>query len=91
MGYSYDSSPHIGAVPDKPGQYILAGFNGHGMPVIWLAAKGLAKMVAQEVPFEDSGMPRLFKTSQLRIERAQKGSEEEGDILGTGSFPATKQ
>jgi glycine/D-amino acid oxidase-like deaminating enzyme len=91
MGYSYDSHPHIGSVPNKPGQYINAGFNGHGMPVIWLSAKGLAKMIAHDAPFEKSGIPRLFQTSQLRIDRAQNGSEEEGDILGTASFPATKQ
>lgn len=90
MGYSYDSNPHIGAVPDKPGQFILAGFNGHGMPVIWLAAKELAKMVAQDIPFEQTSLPRLFKTTQHRIDRARDGSEEDGDILGTGSFPATK-
>ena len=91
MGYSYDSNPHIGEVPGKPGQSILAGFNGHGMPVIWLAAKELAKMVAEDVPFEQTGLPRLFKTTQDRIDRARAGSEEDGDILGTGNFPATKQ
>jgi glycine/D-amino acid oxidase-like deaminating enzyme len=91
MGYSYDSNPHIGDVPGKPGQSILAGFNGHGMPVIWLAAKELAKMVGQDVPFEQTGLPRLFKTSQARIDRARTGGEEDGDILGTGKFPATKQ
>lgn len=91
MGYSYDSHPHIGSVPNKPGQYIIAGFNGHGMPVIWLTSKGLAKIIASDVPFEQSGVPRLFQTSQARIDRAQNGSEENGDILGTGNFPATKQ
>ena len=91
MGYSYDSNPHIGAVPRKPNQSILAGFNGHGMPVIWLAAKELAKMVVEKVPFEQTGLPRLFKTTQDRIDRARAGKEENGDILGTGSFPATKQ
>jgi glycine/D-amino acid oxidase-like deaminating enzyme len=91
MGYSYDSNPHIGAVPSKEGQFIIAGFNGHGMPVIWLAAKELAKMIAEDVPFEKTSMPRLFKTTQFRIDRALSGKEEEGDILGTGNFPATKQ
>ena len=90
MGYSYDSNPHIGKVPGKEGQFILAGFNGHGMPVIWLAAKELAKMVVTGTSFEDTKMPRLFQTSQYRIDRAQNGNEEEGDILGTGTFPTTK-
>jgi glycine/D-amino acid oxidase-like deaminating enzyme len=91
MGYSYDSNPHVGAVPGKPGQYILAGFNGHGMPVIWLAAKELANMVVEDVEFEKTGLPRLFKTTQKRIDRARMGREEDGDILGTGKFSATKQ
>ncbi|OJJ47375.1 hypothetical protein ASPZODRAFT_132360 [Penicilliopsis zonata CBS 506.65] len=91
MGYSYDSNPHIGHVPGKPGQFVLAGFNGHGMPVIFLGAKGLAKMVVGNLPFEQSGLPRLFRTTQERIDRAKNGRQEDGDILGTGSFPATKQ
>ncbi|RHZ46221.1 NAD(P)/FAD-dependent oxidoreductase [Aspergillus thermomutatus] len=91
MGYSYDSNPHVGAVPENEGQFILAGLNGHGMPVIWLAAEGLARMAGEGIGFEQTGMPRLFKTTKERIERAQRGSEEEGDILGTGSFFATKQ
>lgn len=91
MGYSYDSNPHIGAVPNRQNQFVLAGFNGHGMPVIWLGAKGLAKMINEDASFEETTMPRLFKTTQTRIERAQDGREEDGDILGTGSFPATKQ
>lgn len=91
MGYSYDSHPHIGAIPKKPNQYIAAGFNGHGMPVIWLGAKGLARMVTEDSPYEKSGLPRLFQTTQARIDVALNGREEDGDIVGTGSFPVTKQ
>jgi glycine/D-amino acid oxidase-like deaminating enzyme len=91
MGYSYDSNPHVGEVPERPGQFINAGFNGHGMPVIWLASEGLAKMINNNEPFEKTSMPRLFKTTKARIERAQSGKEEDGDVIGTGSFPATKQ
>ena len=86
MGYSYDSNAHIGEVPERPGQYVVAGFNGHGMPVIWLGAKGLAKMINEDAPFEKSGVPRLFKTTNERIVRAQQGKEEYGDILGDGSL-----
>lgn len=90
MGYSYDSNPHIGNVPGGKDQYILTGFNGHGMPVIWLSSKELAKMIVQDVPFEETSMPRLFRTSQFRIDRALNGKTEDGDILGSGKFPATK-
>ncbi|GAQ45778.1 hypothetical protein AtubIFM56815_005932 [Aspergillus tubingensis] len=90
MGYSYDSNPHIGAVPGKDDQFILAGLNGHGMPVIWRSAQELARMVVEKIPFEETAMPRLFKTTQFRIDRALNGQESDGDILGTGNFPSTK-
>jgi hypothetical protein len=81
MGYSYDSLSHVGDVPDRPGQLIIAGFNGHGMPVVWLAAKGLAEMIRSGKSFEEVGLPRLIKTSSSRIENAKNGPDR-GDILG---------
>lgn len=80
MGYTADSLPHVGHVPGKPGQLIVAGFNGHGMPVVWLAAKGVADMVLTDKPFEEVGLPRLMKTTAERIKKAQEGPEG-GDIL----------
>jgi glycine/D-amino acid oxidase-like deaminating enzyme len=80
MGYSFDSNPHVGHVPARPEQFIIAGFNGHGMPVIWLAAKGLAEMILKEKSFEEVGLPKMLKTTQERIEKAQAGPEG-GDIL----------
>lgn len=68
MGYSSDGLPHIGQVPEQDGQYILAGFTGHGMPQIFLAAEGLAKMVCTGARFEETGLPRIFKTSQGRLD-----------------------
>ncbi|KAI6713349.1 hypothetical protein JHW43_004066, partial [Diplocarpon mali] len=85
MGYSFDSHPHVGRLPREAGaadggQFVLAGFNGHGMPVIWLAAKGVAQMITTGVEFEGTGLPRLFKTTRERIERSLHGPEG-GDIL----------
>ena len=68
MGYSMDGLPHVGAVQDsQQGQYIIAGFTGHGMPQIFLAAEGIAKMITQDLPFENVGLPRLFKTKSERL------------------------
>lgn len=89
MGYSYDSNAHIGAVPDRPGRFVIAGFNGHGMPLIWLGAKGLAKIINEGTTFEQSGIPRLLKTTRERLDRAQNGREEYGDIVGDGSLVGT--
>ncbi|KAH7068356.1 FAD dependent oxidoreductase [Paraphoma chrysanthemicola] len=76
MGYSADFMPHIGHVPSKPGQFVIAGFNGHGMPQILLSSKGLAAMVRDDVPFEETGIPRLFKTTKDRIERRDSPLED---------------
>ncbi|KAJ5522770.1 hypothetical protein N7513_013343 [Penicillium frequentans] len=71
MGYSSDGLPHVGRVPGNVNQYILAGFTGHGMPQIFLAAEGIAKMVVNGLSFEDTGLPRLFKTTSTRVEKGR--------------------
>ncbi|ETN36629.1 uncharacterized protein HMPREF1541_08907 [Cyphellophora europaea CBS 101466] len=76
MGYSSDLVPHIGEVPGAPGQYICAGFSGHGMPQILLASQGIAKMVVEDVPYEQTGLPRVFKTSQARLDSKANHMEE---------------
>lgn len=68
MGYTSDLMPHIGAVPGKKNQWICAGFNGHGMPLILLASKGVVKMIQEECGFEETGIPGVFETSQERID-----------------------
>lgn len=71
MGYSTDSLPHIGQVPGRPGQFIIAGFTGHGMPQAYLSGKGIAAMVLEGIPFADSGIPRLFETTQARVDHTR--------------------
>ncbi|KAJ5907217.1 uncharacterized protein N7473_004133 [Penicillium subrubescens] len=68
MGYSADSLPHIGGIPGKPGQFIAAGFNGHGMPVVFLCGKAIAQMAQQSVSFQETGLPKLFETSAARLD-----------------------
>lgn len=63
--------PHVGPVPGKPGQFIAAGFNGHGMSFILLAAKGLVAVMKHGIPFAESGMPRLFETSETRLKSSR--------------------
>lgn len=67
MGYSADSLPHVGAAPGREGVFVLAGFNGHGMPVAYLAAKGVAEMVGEGKTYEQTGLPALYMTSQERL------------------------
>ena len=68
MGSTPDGVPHIGEVPGSDGtQYIMAGFNGGGMALIFLCSRGLAKMIQQDVPYEDVALPRIFKTTRARL------------------------
>ncbi|KAK6954755.1 hypothetical protein Daesc_004724 [Daldinia eschscholtzii] len=69
MGYSADDAPHVGHVPSKPGQYICAGFNGHGMPNVLLCAKGLAEMIKDGRPFSETGVPPVYETSAARLRK----------------------
>lgn len=77
MGWSSDFMPYIGQVPGKPNQLILAGFSGHGMPLIFLASKEIARMLRDNKTFEETGLPKIFKPTEERL-RSKKN-----DILGT--------
>ncbi|KAB2575396.1 hypothetical protein DBV05_g5949 [Lasiodiplodia theobromae] len=71
MGVTPDGFPHVGKVPGKQNQWILAGFNGGGNALVYLCAKGVAKMVLEDVPFEEAGagIPEIFKTTEERLAR----------------------
>ncbi|KAF5631023.1 hypothetical protein F25303_9749 [Fusarium sp. NRRL 25303] len=84
MGYSTDSLPHVGEVPGRDGVFVIAGFHGHGMPVIFLAAEGVAAMT-QGLVYERTGLPSLFKTSKDRLE------SERNDILAGRGIRLTKE
>lgn len=67
MGYTTDLLPHIGPIPGKPGQIVIAGFNGHGMPQIFLSALGVARMLVEGTEYSNIGLPRLFEVTLERL------------------------
>lgn len=67
MGWSSDFMPYIGEVPGKAGQYIIAGFSGHGMPLIHLSSKALAEMIGFGRAFEETDLPSVFKPTFERL------------------------
>ncbi|KAH7036807.1 FAD dependent oxidoreductase [Macrophomina phaseolina] len=69
QGRTPDGMPHVGKVPGEQNQWILAGFNGGGNALIFLSAKGVARMVLDDIPFEetDTGIPAMFKTTEKRL------------------------
>ena len=76
MGYSSDFMPYIGEVPEKPGQIVLAGFSGHGMPLILLSAKAVAQMLRHGKTFEETGVPSVFRVTKERLDSTKN------EILG---------
>ncbi|KAF9776843.1 hypothetical protein IL306_004906 [Fusarium sp. DS 682] len=67
MGYSSDGLPRIGHVPRRQNMFIMGGFTGHGMPQIFLAAKGISRMVLEDLAYSETGIPRLFRESEARL------------------------
>ncbi|KAE8153621.1 FAD dependent oxidoreductase [Aspergillus avenaceus] len=63
-----DSVPLVGAIESLPGQYICAGFNGHGMARIFTCAPGVAKIVLGK-GWCDTGLPECFQSSEDRLAR----------------------
>lgn len=68
MGYSADRLPRLGKIPGRENMFIMAGFTGHGMPQIFLAAKELSRMVLKGLDYAETGLPRLFEESKARLE-----------------------
>ncbi|KAL3418561.1 FAD dependent oxidoreductase superfamily protein [Phlyctema vagabunda] len=87
MGYSSDYMPYVGNVPGKPGQIIIAGFSGHGMPLIFLSAVGVAKILRKDVEFKDTGIPKLFEPT---VERLSSTKNDILDGLATSGPPASR-
>lgn len=71
MGYSSDGWPFIGPLPNRPNQFVIAGFTGHGMPQIFLSAKGIAEMTLEGVDFKSTGVPRVYELTQERLDSKQ--------------------
>ncbi|KAJ5650449.1 uncharacterized protein N7484_004172 [Penicillium longicatenatum] len=67
-----DSVPFVGAIESLPGQYICAGFNGHGMARIFTSAPGVAKLALGH-DWSTTGLPECFQFSRERQSRLAEG------------------
>ncbi|KAJ4391252.1 hypothetical protein N0V93_004869 [Gnomoniopsis smithogilvyi] len=69
QGLTPDGVPHVGKVPGKTGQWILAGFNGGGNALTFLSAKAVARMATEDIPLSDTGVgiPSIFETTKQRL------------------------
>jgi hypothetical protein len=86
MGYSADLMPFIGEIPSRPGQMIMAGFTGHGMPQILLSARGIIQMLRHGKKFSETGVPSIFQVTEERLR------DTENEILAghIRDFPPSK-
>lgn len=64
--------------------FIMGGFTGHGMPQIFLSAKGISQMVLSGCGFEETGLPTVFEETSERL------SDTENFVMGLyNSIPST--
>lgn len=70
----YQDISRIGPIPGRKNMFIIGGFTGHGMPQIFLAAKGLSAMLLKDTSFEETGIPNLFRESIVRLENRQNSA-----------------
>ncbi|KAI0479513.1 FAD dependent oxidoreductase [Xylariaceae sp. FL0804] len=77
IGLTSDTCPFVGRVPGAEGQWVCAGFNGHGMARIFTCAPGLVK-VMRGAAWSDTGLPECFEINEERLEKLRRTSAENG-------------
>ncbi|OCK74768.1 FAD dependent oxidoreductase [Lepidopterella palustris CBS 459.81] len=66
LAFTPDRVPYVGPIPELPGQYICAGFNGHGMANIFACVPGVVKLM-QGAAWEDTNLPECYRYSEERL------------------------
>ncbi|CAG9998542.1 unnamed protein product [Clonostachys byssicola] len=86
LGMTTDSIPLLGPIDGLEGQWICAGFNGHGMARIFLRAPGLVKLISGK-SWESTGLPECFRSTRVKMQRMEpsklKMSRPKVMLLGT--------
>ncbi|OLN96000.1 putative oxidoreductase OrdL 2 [Colletotrichum chlorophyti] len=84
MGFSPDGFPFVGEVPGEDGLWVCAGFQGHGMVLCWMCAKGLVALL------EGSGQeelrewfPDAFRVTSARLEKRFMGRPNHSTTTGS--------
>jgi glycine/D-amino acid oxidase-like deaminating enzyme len=78
MGASADGLPYVGAVPDKPGLWICASFNGHGMVWCLKSAEALVEMMTGDEVAQrevEKWFPASARMSKGRMSKTFKGGD----------------
>ncbi|OBT79094.1 hypothetical protein VF21_02492 [Pseudogymnoascus sp. 05NY08] len=81
MSSSIDEFPFVGAVPNHKGDFIAAGFSGHGMPRILLSTAHVVPLILTSLGIESTppalvapypALPKPFQIATDRMEKLQK-------------------
>lgn len=86
--------PWIGRIPNLrgQGQFILAGFSGHGMPVIYLAAKAVAGMVLDEIEEDEDEEEKEGEEKKEGGKERKKKERKNFEEMGLpGVFEVTRE
>ncbi|KAF2833592.1 DAO-domain-containing protein [Ophiobolus disseminans] len=75
IGLSADGVPFVGELPEKRGQWVIAGHHGHGMARIFTAAPGLVKCMNGE-EWSATGLPDIYQMTPERLDRLKNVSED---------------
>ncbi|CAF1222387.1 unnamed protein product [Rotaria sordida] len=67
LGYSSDLLPFVGELPDQSNGYIIAGFNGHGMPRILLCARALVDVILGRTKNIEELIPEPYVITRSRL------------------------
>ncbi|EKM77231.1 hypothetical protein AGABI1DRAFT_43824 [Agaricus bisporus var. burnettii JB137-S8] len=65
MGFTSNGEPIVGPIPELDGQYIAAGFTGHGMPRAFAAAEAVAGMIVAKLTNKEWKAPEWLPEHYL--------------------------
>jgi hypothetical protein len=69
IGHTADGYPFCRPVPGKVNPSVLTVYIGGAIPLIFWTAEGIAKMIREDVPLEQSGIPKNFKIMEVRLKK----------------------
>lgn len=75
-GPIFDLLPYLCSIAGKKCQFILAGFNGWHMTLIYISPKGIARMMSKGTRDEESKLSWFFKTTTERLGSVNEFPEE---------------
>ncbi|EIN13046.1 DAO-domain-containing protein [Punctularia strigosozonata HHB-11173 SS5] len=77
MGYTKSKDPFVGPVVNASGQYVSAGYNGHGMPRAFACGEVVADMIVSDILGKTWNIPDWLPKHYLTV-----GVNENGELDG---------